>query len=615
MKVVRLTIEHFRGIKQAILNFDGHALLIGMNNVGKSTICEALDLVLGPDRISRFPPVDEFDFYNSQYLAEDGSPIPAKVEVILTEITEDVLTACRLHLEFWNTTTQSLLEPGEVEQANPPDVVPCLRLETIARYNPEEDEFEAETLYSHGTNNADGSPERVNKRVKRLFGFLYLRTLRTGSRALSLERGSLLDIILRMQNIRTGLWEQAIKRLRGLAPPISDGAAALTLVLENIEQRIAHYIPTRGKDRATNLFVSQLTREHLRKTISFFLSMSPDQEPIPFKGAGTGTLNALVLALLTFIAEIKKDNVIFAMEEPEIALPPHTQRKIVNYLLNETAQCFVTSHSPYVIEQFGPRQILILRRNHASATVSATPVSEGSSLNPKLFRRLARRGLAEAMLGPGAIIAEGVSEQSVIRAVAEKVEAESDALMPLDLSGITILAADGDGGVHVLGRFLKELEIRAYGFYDRKTRSEAELQKYRDALDVAKETDFKGMEKLLIAETPLQRQWEYLCALRDAGLQGVLPIPATIPSDEQVRKLAYDALKGGKGDGAGAMLIELCEVSELPPSITSFLSVIYTDFPKPKKVELPESPAVSHQDESPSAPESANVSVHEGEQA
>jgi predicted ATP-dependent endonuclease of OLD family len=40
------------------------------------------------------------------------------------------------------------------------------------------------------------------------------------------------------------------------------------------------------------------------------------------------------------------------MEEPEIAVPPHTQRLIAEYLLNHTTQMFVTSHSPYVIERF-----------------------------------------------------------------------------------------------------------------------------------------------------------------------------------------------------------------------------------------------------------------------
>lgn len=81
MKVSRLKIEHFRCITNATLYFDGHTLLVGMNNVGKSTICEALDLVMGPDRLSKFPPIEEFDFYNAEYLSEDGvTPVGKPVE-------------------------------------------------------------------------------------------------------------------------------------------------------------------------------------------------------------------------------------------------------------------------------------------------------------------------------------------------------------------------------------------------------------------------------------------------------------------------------------------------------------------------------------------------------
>ena len=58
MQVVRLKIENFRGIRSAELLFDGHTLLVATNNVGKSTICEALELVLGPDRLNRVPAID-----------------------------------------------------------------------------------------------------------------------------------------------------------------------------------------------------------------------------------------------------------------------------------------------------------------------------------------------------------------------------------------------------------------------------------------------------------------------------------------------------------------------------------------------------------------------------
>jgi putative ATP-dependent endonuclease of OLD family len=107
MKVVQLSIENFRGIKSAKLQFDQHALLVGTNNVGKSTICEALDLVLGPDRLSRFPPVEEFDFYNAEYIshpADEGEPqtIPLRIEVVLIDLSAEVENRCGGHTEFWH---------------------------------------------------------------------------------------------------------------------------------------------------------------------------------------------------------------------------------------------------------------------------------------------------------------------------------------------------------------------------------------------------------------------------------------------------------------------------------------------------------------------------------
>ncbi|WP_231497473.1 ATP-dependent endonuclease [Methylibium sp. T29-B] len=337
MKVVRLKITNFRSIKSAELHFDGHALIVGPNNVGKSTICEALDLVLGPDRISKFPPVEEFDFHNAHYLTpaavegEEPTPVPIKIEVVLTDINPEVENRCGQHLEFWHTAERRTLNEGEADAANPPLVVSCLRLETEAVYNAEEDEFEAKTCYSRSPNAEPGELDKVSKEVKRLFGFLYLRAVRTGSRALSLERGSLLDVILRLRGSRAGLWEKAIERLRDL--DIEKDATHLQPVLKSIEARLGRYIASDVDGRTTKLHVSQLTREHLRKTMAFFLAMSKDQTPVPFQQVGTGTLNVLVLALLSFIAELKPASVIFAMEEPEIAVPPHTQRRIADYLL------------------------------------------------------------------------------------------------------------------------------------------------------------------------------------------------------------------------------------------------------------------------------------------
>ena len=73
MKISRLKIRNFRGIKSADLLFPDHVVFIGDNKNGKSTIIEAIDLVLGPDRLSRRPPIDEHDFYIGKYLPGDAS--------------------------------------------------------------------------------------------------------------------------------------------------------------------------------------------------------------------------------------------------------------------------------------------------------------------------------------------------------------------------------------------------------------------------------------------------------------------------------------------------------------------------------------------------------------
>jgi len=596
VKVVQLGIENFRGIESADLRFDGHALLVGPNNVGKSTICEALDLVLGPDRLNKFPPVEEFDFYNGKYLRpkatpdEEPEPIPIRVEVTLIDLSAEVQKRCHGHMEFWHVSEKRLLTAGEVAAATPAISLPCLRLETVAQYDPEEDEFTAETLYTYSPNNTDGGKDTVRRETKRLFGFLYLRALRTGSRALSLERGSLLDVLLRLQKVRTGLWEGAINRLRAL--DIEKDAAELQPVLTSIEDRLSSYVAATKPGRKTKLYITQLTREHLRKTMAFFLGMRDDQEEVPFQQAGTGTLNTLVLALLSFIAELKPDSVIFAMEEPEIAVQPHTQRRIADYLLFHTKQAFVTSHSPYVIERFTPQNTFLLTRG-TGGSLQSMCIADATGLKDNDYKRYARRGIAECMLGKGVIIVEGTTEFHALPVLARCIEAQDSSLNPLDLAGVTIFDADNDGMIPKFGKFFQALGLKTFGFYDLKQRGPEDKKKFADALDVNEEHPYKGFEQMLVTEVPVPRLRTFLQGLVASGVDAAhYKIPASLPTgDAAMRKLVQDLLSSTKGAGWSARLLEECEPNELPATAVNFLKSIYTYFPLPVVTPLPAPPA------------------------
>jgi putative ATP-dependent endonuclease of OLD family len=579
MKVVRLDIANFRGIKAATMHFDGHTLFVGSNNVGKSTICEALDLAIGPDRLNRFPPIDEFDFYNAQYLIPAVEPdlppeqIKLRIEVVLIEPSDEILIKCGGHMEFWHVTEQRLLGTGDIALTDAPHCVQCLRLETIGQYDSVEDEFTAKSYFSHSPDRDAGELDKVPRPIKRQFGFLYLRALRTGSRALSLERGSLLDIILRTKGIRTTLWEETIQRLRGL--DIEAHATEIAPVLRTIEKKLAHYIPMQSEGNATKLHVSELTRDHLRKTLSFFLALTPAQAHVPFSHAGTGTLNTLVLAMLSFIAELKPDSVIFAMEEPEIAVPPPTQRRIVQYLLTKTTQAFVTSHSPFVIERFEPSHTLLLARD--AGTISARKVSEAAGLTDKEFKQYARWGLCECMLGKAAIVVEGLTEFHALPVAARRIEEELGLLgfEPLDILGATFFYAYGESNMPKFGKFFKTLGLKTFGFYDLITkRSEERKQQFAAAYDINTERPYKGLEALIAQEVPCERLWSFMESLRDGGESE--QIPANRPVEElALRKLAFELLRSSKGAGWAARLFEECDFAELPSTVMDFLYQVW----------------------------------------
>lgn len=388
------------------------------------------------------------------------------------------------------------------------------------------------------------------------------------------------NVLLRLQKVRTGLWEQTIERLRTL--DIEKNAAELEPVLTSIEERLSSYVPSGKVGRATKLYVSQLTREHLRKTMAFFLAMRVDQEAVPFQQAGAGTLNTLVLALLSFIAELKPDSVIFAMEEPEIAVPPHTQRRIADYLLFKTKQAFVTSHSPYVIERFTPQNTFLLTRSLAGS-LEATCVADATGLKENDYKRYARRGLSECMLGKGVVLVEGSTEFHALPVLARCLEARDVTLNPLDLAGVSIFDAESDGTIPKFAKFFRALGLKTFGFYDYKKRSPQDKAKFAAVLDVDEEHPYKGFEELLAAEVPVARLRLFL---RDLVVSGVdashYGIPAKLPADDTtLRTLVTSVLSSSKGAGWAARLLEQCKPNELPKTAVDFLNKIYTYFPIP----------------------------------
>lgn len=584
MRIRRLIMSHFRSVADGEVIFPDHTVVIGGNSVGKSTMCEALDLLLGPDRLARSSPVDEHDFHERRYLDEDGNPIPIELEVILTDLTEDVLTKFRTHREYWNTTDSVLLdEAASPEDLEGENIIPALRIKFEGLYDIEEDEFGAETYFASPPAEDGERRARVSRSAKRQFGFIYLRALRTGSRALSLERGSLLDIILKLKDDdRSAMWEQTLQSMEDLDPAI-DAIPQLRSVLDEIDSRVRRFVGLSDEDRAFRLYPSSLTRESLRRSITLFGLSEKSNTPVPYWRLGSGIINSMVFSLLTFIAELK-NNVIFAMEEPEIAIPPHTQRRIVQFLHRHMDQSILTTHSPFVLEQYAPENVVLLEREVAG-TVSGRTV-EVTGLKAKAYKGNLRRVLAEAMLGNGVLCVEGVSDAEALYSASAVLEEKSEegSYTPLDLSGVTIVQCEGDGGLLRYREFFSGLGLKTYAFYDRQ-KNNAVSEDIEALFDDAWELDQTGIEYLLAEEISIGVVRDFLEA---AEAWDDYPKNAQRPqlyefdqdaNDNDVRELCKRVLKARKGAGYAKQLVEMCNDDDLPSVIVEALETISDALP------------------------------------
>lgn len=554
-----------------------HVVFVGDNNTGKSTVLEAIDLVLGPERLQRPSPVDEHDFFAGEYLGSEDLPISIKIEVVVVDLSDEQRLHFGGHIEWWNSLTSTLLTTPPPEETDQAEVSHALRLGFEGKYDDEEDSFVGNTFFM-SPESEEGQKDAFRTRDKRLCGFLFLRTLRTGSRALSLEKGSLLDIILRLQEKRLTMWEDVLAELRELAVAEKE-ELGVSAILEEIQNAVRKFVPA---DWAENphIRVSDLTRDHLRKTLTVFMGTGAKNTAgaefaAPFSHQGTGTINTLVLALLAMIAELKM-NVIFAMEEPEIAIPPHTQRRIVDRVRSMAAQAIFTSHSPYVLDEFPPDNLVILKRTNG--VLEATTATLPPAVKGKAYREELRTRFCECLLARRVLIAEGRTEYDAIPTAARRLHSlEPERFKSLESLGVAIIDAETETQIAPLGGYFKGLGKVVFAFSDhQEPKASAAIAA---SVDLAFQSPESSFEKLIInhtAETALRR------FARDAVLQGRWPahLAAETPRDDMaladLQSVLRKFLEKNKGASEAAILIASCTVAEMPDFLVATIEGIRT---------------------------------------
>jgi energy-coupling factor transporter ATP-binding protein EcfA2 len=113
------------------------------------------------------------------------------------------------------------------------------------------------------------------------------------------------------------------------------------------------------KDRG-RLFVRELTHSEARQALF----------RLPLDHHGSGLISAVAIALSIAVLQeyhhqkLQNKPLIVGIEEPEVHLHPHAQRAFLNYMkwMSERHQVLASTHSPLFVDRAQPENVIVLRR-------------------------------------------------------------------------------------------------------------------------------------------------------------------------------------------------------------------------------------------------------------
>lgn len=370
LQIRQVVIERFRGIDNATLWPGPRTVLIGPNNTSKSTILEALDLLLHPGAGRPRPAPGELDYYGRDPSAGFS------IEAVIGGLTESFRADVHDHLEGWNPDTREVVAQPDEEGCEA-----IVRVRVVAS-------SDFDLVHEFAKPESNGA--RFGPALRRQIGWFFDGRTRDPAWQMVFHRGGVLDRLFSSADLSPGL--------ELLRDGLEDGASGFT----NEAQVAAVLMDIAGDLDALDVLdhsgspsfeIGGVSRQEMLRTLRLALPALPDVS-IPLHQQGRGVQRLVLLAaLLRLSAQPDAPAPIGAFEEPEEALEPIRQDQVaamVTDLADKGGQVFVVTHSPDIVRAFGCDDLHL---------VSARPRGTALSLRDSLSER-AKQGYERRLDGP-----------------------------------------------------------------------------------------------------------------------------------------------------------------------------------------------------------------------
>ncbi len=395
MFIDKLVVKGLKCLKNVRFRFDKFSIIIGKNDIGKSTSLRALDIFLNDAK----PDIDEFTNGEKQ--------MEITVTFLLTnEELEDqeIIDRAGLYLNNDKLTVRKV-------------------------FVSDDDKVKAPEIYVEPGEKLIKTKEWKNLK-KFLPQFIYIQSVRDIDKASKVNSQSILGkLMLPLIEKEKTVCDEKEKLKASISSQIKD-------VFQDIESILKGQSPD----------VRRLEAEpeiRIERAINFRISVDDGYTMTQIERKGSGIQSSLIVSLFRAYAKRHlQKNIVFGIEEPDAYLHVGAQRKIVHSLQLITqnyGQVILTTHSMVFIDRGNLKGITLLKRdgNREIVAKRIKKDRDTSAIQEELeFRN------SDWLLWDAVLMVEGDTERKVIDIWARKLGYNLDSI------GIKILVMSGKYKTH-----------------------------------------------------------------------------------------------------------------------------------------------------------------------
>lgn len=432
MRVRQLIIDRFRALDHLSFSPGACTVILGPNNAGKSTVLEALDLLLHHGVGRPRPAPTEVDYFGRD-------PTPGfGIEAVIGDLHEDFLAEVREHLEGWREAEGELVPEPDGE-----GIEPVVRVRARAS-------SDLDLVHEFAKPESEGA--RFHPGLRTEVGWVFDGRARDPAHQLAFYQGGLLDRLFGEVSLDPAVDELRRSLGEGAISVNEDGAVAGVLALLAGDLRRLGLLET-GE---SPLFeVGGVSRRELLQALR--LALPSADVTIPLGRQGRGAQRLLLVSVLLRLAEAAGRVPIAGLEEPEEALEPLRQAQLSRMLrsvADRGGQVFVVTHSAEIARAFEIEDFLLL--NERSAGAGARFLR--GALSPAVLQAYERRldgAVVRGLFARIPVLVEGPGDRAIFETFWTAL-ADAGNLRPAHEIGLDVVNAEGAGSFPMLAAVLDE---------------------------------------------------------------------------------------------------------------------------------------------------------------